>query len=103
MARHNIVPKKLALISRKDYNRARFAVNSDLQICQIQADKIVKRYARVLWERWGVSWSPHYDPNAVVNRNARREGQFIGDYTMQSARNVKGYHSIRDVITNINR
>ena len=56
MARHNIVPKKLALISRKDYNRARFAVNSDLQLCQIQADKIVKRYARVLWERWGVSW-----------------------------------------------
>ena len=102
MARHNIVPKELALLSRKDYYRARFAVNSDRQLCQVQADRIVKGWARVLWDRYRVNWIPYYDPDTVVNRNARREGQFIGDYTLQSARNVKGYHSIRDVITNIN-
>ena len=97
--RFNIVPKKLELINPRAYRKARFACTSDGSRCQVRADKIISKYAETLWERYGVLFVAGYDGDSRRNDNARREGEFIGEYTRRISKGGyrRGYDAIRDV------
>ena len=97
--RFNIVPRKLALINPKAYRDAQFACNADGSLCQKRANKIIVRYADALWDRYGVRFVSGYDGDSRRNAKARREGQFIGEYTRKISRGgySHGYGAIRDV------
>lgn len=97
--RFNIVPKKLALINARAYRDARFAIGDDLKLCQISADKIISKYAETLWERYGVLFVAGYDSESRRNGKARREGEFIGEYTRRISKGGyrRGHDAIRDV------
>jgi hypothetical protein len=99
MARYNIVPSKLRLINPKAYREAKFACTGDGERCQLTADKIISPHADALWRRFRVRFIPSYDSGSHANRRARREGQFISDYTRRVSRGAysRGYASIRDV------
>ena len=97
--RFNIVPDKLALINPKAYRDARFACTSDGERCQKRADKIIVRYAEALWDRFGVRFVAGYDRDSRKNSRAKREGQFISEYTRRVSRggHHHGYGAIKDV------
>ena len=97
--RSNIVPKKLALINPRAYMDARFACISDGSLCQIRADKIIVRYADALWDRFGVRFVAGYDQGSRKNDKAKREGEFIGEYTRRISKGGyrRGHDAIRDV------
>ena len=97
--RFNIVPESLALINPIAYKKARFVRNSDGKLCQKRADKIIILYADKLWDRFGVRFVAGYDRDSRKNNRARREGQFISDYTRKISRggHHHGYGAIRDV------
>lgn len=97
--RFNIVPKKLALINPGAYRDARFACDSDGSLSQKRADKIIARYADALWDRYSVRYVAGYDGGSRRNARARREGQFIGEYTRKISRGgySHGYGAIREV------
>ena len=97
--RFNIVPEKLALINPIAYRNARFACNGDAERCQIRADEIIVRHADALWDRFSVRFVAGYDRDSRKNSKARREGQFIGEYTRRISRGGyhHGYGAIRDV------
>tara|TARA_R110002153_G_scaffold231659_1_gene384847 strand:+ start:78 stop:419 length:342 start_codon:yes stop_codon:yes gene_type:complete len=97
--RFNIVPKKLELINAGAYRDARFAIGSDLELCQISADKIISKYAETLWERYGVLFVAGYDSESRRNDNAKREGELVGEYTRRISKGGyrRGYDAIRDV------
>ena len=97
--RFNIVPKKLALINPTAYRKAQFACTSDGKRCQIRADKIIILYADKLWDRFGIRFVAGYDRDSRKNNRAKREGQFIGEYTRRISKGGyhHGYGAIRDV------
>ena len=97
--RFNIVPKKLALINPRAYERARFACTTDGKLCQKRANKIIVKYADALWDRFGVRFVAGYDKDSRKNSRARREGEFMGEYTRRISRGGHhyGYGAIRDV------
>ncbi len=97
--RFNIVPKKLALINPRAYMDARFACISDGSLCQICADKIIVRHADALWDRFGVRFVAGYDWDSRGNARARREGEFIGEYTRRISKGGyrHGHDAIRDM------
>jgi len=97
--RFNIVPKKLALINPRAYRDAQFACTSDGSLCQIRADKIIVRHADALWDRFSVRFVAGYDRDSRKNNRAKREGQFIGEYTRRISRGGyhHGYSAIKDV------
>jgi hypothetical protein len=99
MVRYNIVPEKLGLINPGAYRRARFACTVDGSLCQTSADKITARFTNDLWERYGVRFVASYDPDSESNARARREGQFISEYTRKISRGGYryGYGAIKDV------
>ena len=105
MVKCNVVPQKLKMVSRKAYTQALYAVNTNLQICQYSADKIISKYADRLWERFQIRWVPIYNSKLVKNKNATRKCKVIGQYTLQSARggHRRGYHSIQDVMANVRK
>ena len=97
--RLNIVPEKLALINPIAYRNARFACTPDGKRCQKRADKIIVKYADCLWDMFSVRFVAGYDRDSRKNNRARREGQFIGEYTRRVSRggHHHGYGAIRDV------
>ena len=101
----NVVPQKLKMVSRKAYTQALYAVNTDLELCQHSADKIISKYADRLWDRFQIRWIPTYNEKLRKNKNATRKCKAMGEYTLRSARggHRRGYHSIQDVITNVRR
>ena len=105
MIERNVVPKKLKQISRKAYTQALYAVNTDLELCQHSADKIISKYADRLWDRFQIRWIPTYNEKLRKNKNATRKCKAMGEYTLRSARggHRRGYHSIQDVITNVRK
>jgi ribosomal protein L16/L10AE len=101
----NVVPQKLKMVSRKAYTQALYAVNTDLELCQHSADKIISKYADRLWDRFQIRWIPTYNEKLRKNKNATRKCKAMGEYTLRSARggHRRGYHSIQDVITNVRK
>ena len=101
----NVVPKKLKQISRKAYTQALYAVNTDLELCQHSADKIISKYADRLWDRFQVRWIPTYNEKLRRNKNATRKCKAMSAYTLRISNRAerRGYHSIQDVITNVRR
>ena len=97
--RLNIVPEKLALINPIAYRNARFACTPDGKRCQKRADKIIVKYADCLWDMFSVRFVAGYDRDSRKNNKAKREGQFIGEYTRRVSRggHHHGYGAIRDV------
>jgi len=97
--RFNIVPEKLALINPTAYRDARFACNGDAERCQKRADEIIVKYTDELWDRFGVRFVAGYDRDSRKNSRAKREGQFIGEYTRRISKGGyrHGYSAIRDV------
>ena len=97
--RLNIVPGKLALINPRAYRDALFACNGNAERCQKRADKIIVRYADQLWDRFSVRFVAGYDRDSRKNNRAKREGQFIGEYTRRISRGGyhHGYSAIKDV------
>jgi hypothetical protein len=97
--RFNIVPKKLALINPRAYRDARFACTSDGSRCQIRADKIIVRHADALWDRFSVRFVAGYDQGSRKNAKAKREGEFVGEYTRRISKGGyrRGHDAIRDV------
>ena len=78
---------------------ARFACISDSSLCQISADKIIVRHADALWDRFGVRFVAGYDQGSRKNDKAKREGEFIGEYTRRISKGGyrRGNDAIRDV------
>jgi hypothetical protein len=105
MIQVNLVPRQLRMLSRKDYTRALYAVNRRLQLSQIEADKIIQRWSDRLWTKHQVNWISSYNSKLTKNKNAKRECEVMGQYTLKSARggHRRGYHSIQDVIANVRK
>lgn len=99
MVRYNIVPRQLRFINPAAFREARFACTGDGKRCQLSADRIVSRHVDALWDRFGVRIVSSYDSGASSNRRAKREGQFLSDYTrrISKGRYPSGYASTRDV------
>ena len=97
--RFNIVPKKLALINPRAWTKARFACTPDGKLCQKRADEIIVRHADALWDRYGVRFVAGYDRDSRKNSRAKREGQFISEYTRRVSKGgyLHGYSAIKDV------
>ena len=105
MIQVNLVPQQLRMLSPKDYTRALYAVNRRLQLSQIEADRIIESWSDRLWTRYKIRWTPTYNSKLSKNKNAKRECEVMGQYTLQSARggHRRGYHSIQDVIANVRK
>ena len=82
---HTNVPDELASINRRAWDRARFARDTSGALSQLEADKIILPYAKALQDR-GIRWVSAYDPNNPANNRAKREGQFISEYTRRISR-----------------